>query len=184
MRLRDSMNNNSALVTVLAIVILIVSLGFIIYQARPNRYAPRVVDVYYYDLGSGQIFLGKSDKVSPIDAPSGPGSSGEPNGVRAYVFSCTNCDDESSRFIGWLEKYTPEAKQAMLNPPAPDTSGNAAAGPDPTEIWEKGHLIAAYKANAGELKWVVNNSDAGFRIMQSLETKCPGGQPNPCFPPQ
>ena len=29
------------------------------------------------------------------------------SGVRAYVYSCSSCDDESSRFIGYLEKYEP-----------------------------------------------------------------------------
>jgi hypothetical protein len=180
MRFRNIMNNNSALVTVLAVVILICSLGFIIFQSRPYSYRPRIVDIYFFDLGTGTIFLGKSNQIAPIDAPSGAGPEGVQLGVRAYVFSCGSCDNEADRFIGWLERYTPEAKQQLLNPPKIDEA--SPAGPEMIDTWEKGHEIARYRKDLKTLKWVVNNSDAGYKIMQDVQNKCPNGQANPCFP--
>jgi hypothetical protein len=68
---------------------------------------PRVSsDVYYLDLGTGQLFADDAAAIAPIDAPSGTGA-----GVRAYVFSCNDCSDEQQRFTGWLERHIPSAKR-------------------------------------------------------------------------
>jgi hypothetical protein len=162
------MNNNSAVVTIMAVVILILSLGFIIIQARPRSYTPRIVDVYYYDLGTGQTYLAKSNEIPPIPAPSGK------LGVRAHVFSCGDCSNPSDHFIGWLEMYTREAKEQLTNPQPPDPNG-----PPAYDVWERGHLVRAPDVD----KWVPANGEEGFKIMEAMQTKCgSGGQPRPCFP--
>lgn len=193
MKIRDWANQNSAVVTIGAVVLLLVALGAIVFQMRPRTYA-RVVSVYYYDLNTGKTFVGPSDKMPPIPAPSGPleGMGGDA-GVRAYVFACGDCSDESKRFVGWLEIYTPDAKEAMQNAMRPPAGGATPAGgavppgpmgsPDMFMLMEEGHLIRAEKAEDGsEPKWEKYNSEAGFKIIQSIQTRCEGAPPKPCFP--
>jgi len=169
MQLREFLNNNSALVTILAVVLLIVALGAIVMQINGGGgYTPRVVDVYYYDLDTGELFLEKSNEIPPVETASGPH-----NGVRAYVFACNDCDEESDRFIGWLEMYTPEAKAALTRDPAEAQPDEA-----PFDYWEEGHLVRSIDSD----EWQLANSEPGFRIMENIRDKCPGGTPKPCFP--
>lgn len=138
-------------------------------------YKPRIVDVYYYDLGTGKLFLAKSNQIPPIESPSGPGPNNIPQGVRAYVFSCGDCGDKTQQFVGWLEMYTPDAKQALTGPR--DTS--KVQGPEYYELWERGHLVSMPGTN----KWVRANSEDGFKVMESMQSRCgPQGHPKPCFP--
>ena len=67
--------------------------------------------IWYYDLNNGRLFTGKATDIAPIDAPSGPLPGGAPAGVKAYVFSYGDCDDESQRFVAWLERASRNAKR-------------------------------------------------------------------------
>ncbi|HCD32286.1 MAG TPA: hypothetical protein DER01_07745 [Phycisphaerales bacterium] len=134
-------------------------------QAKPKN-NHRVVDVYFMDTADGSIYVDKSDQLPPVTAPSGK------DGVRAFVFSCGDCGDESSRFVGWLETYTHEAKKAIMTPVAADN------GVDNYELIENGHMVA----DPASKKWVKVNSEAGFKIMDQIQNKCGNNAPKPCFP--
>ena len=61
-----------------------------------NERAP----LWYYDLSSNKLVRGP-DRLPPI----------EENGqvlVRAYVFSCGECSDAGKRYVGYLERFSPE----------------------------------------------------------------------------
>lgn len=178
MKLRDWMNNNSAVVTIGAVVILILSLGYIVFSSRGRSSGPRVIDVYFYDLNAQKLFTAKSDAIPPIETESGPATGGAPAGVRAYVFACNDCGNENDRFIGWLEMYTPEAK-ALLSQPAAETPEQAAEREMRMyEVWENGQLIRAVEGG----QWVRANSQEAINITSQIESKCPGGAPKPCLP--
>lgn len=168
MKARNWLNNNSAMVTILAVVVLILSLATIIITMRPASYTPRVIDVYYYDLDTKQLFVDKSDKYPPIATPSG----GQ-KGARAYVFSCGDCADESQRFIGYLEVYTPEAKKILENPNA-----DPAAMADPIDVYEDGRLLATEQGQ----QWHKASSVQGFEVMDAPQTRCGNNAPNSCNP--
>lgn len=168
MSLREFANNNSAIVTLGAVVLLVIALGAIIMQTRGGG-GSGIIDVYYYDLSTGQLFTGPSNQLAPIEAPSGP-YNGKPGGVRAFVFSCTDCDDESTHFIGWLDMYTPEAKEALANPTAEMGAS--------FELYERGHLVKRVEDET----WVSANDPEGFRVMEAISQECPGGRPQPCYP--
>jgi len=166
MTIREYVNNNSAVVTICAVVLLLLSLGFIIMRlGGGSKYRPRVVDVYYYDIGDGQLFTALSNEIPPIDAPSGK------QGVRAYVFACGDCANESERFIGWMEMYTPDAKRIMTSPPT------EAENMDAFEVMERGHLVSADGRN-----WVSANGEQGFQVMESMQSRCGQTAPTPCYP--
>jgi hypothetical protein len=178
MKLRDWMNNNSAVVTIGAVVLLIGALAAIIFQMKPSGYGPRVIDVYYFDLNTQKLFTAKSDQIPPIETPSGPVPGiGAPAGVRAYVFACNDCGNESDRFVGWLEMYTPEAK-ALLTQPAAETPEEAAQREARMyEVWETGQLLSLDGRS-----WARANSQEAMNITSTIEGKCPGGAPKPCLP--
>jgi hypothetical protein len=76
--------------------------------------APKVKEYkkgWFYDLNTGKLFVAKSKLIPPIEAPSGPLENGKPAGVKAYVFSYKYEPNESERFIGFLETFTPESNQ-------------------------------------------------------------------------
>ncbi len=167
MTAREWVNQNSAIVTIGAVLLLLVSLGFIIMRVSGgSQYKARIVDVYYFDIDSGQLFTAKSNEIPPIDSPSGANK-----GVRAYVFACGDCADESQRFTGWLEMYTPDAKNVMINPPTSPESM------DTFELMEKGHLVSA-----DGRAWVQANTDKGFQVMEGIQTRCGETPAVPCYP--
>lgn len=173
MKLRNWLNNNSSVVIIVAIVLLVLSLASIIYTSQGPSFEPRIIDVYYYDLGSKKLFIDKSDKYPPIAAPSGE------KGVRAYVFSCGSCADEKQRFIGYLEMYTPKAKERLENPQPPAAQMDPDVPPPDFDIYNQGRLVRGMDTE----EWVTAESEAGFQIIDKISTKCGGMEyPKSCFP--
>ena len=167
MKSRNWINNNSAMVTIVAVVVLILSLGFIIISSRPTSYTPRVYDVYYYDLEKKELFVDKSNKYAPIETPSG-----KQTGARAYVYTCGECSDKNSLFIGYLEVYTKEAK-AYLENPTPNPDG---AIPD---FYEEGRRI---RAESDTARWYNANSSEAFQVAEAVHVRCNGQPAKPCNP--
>jgi len=176
MGVRQCLNKYSCAVSILASAVLFLSLGWIAYQSRffliESSSAP---DVWFYDMGSGKLFVVKSTRIPPIEAPSGPMANGHAAGVRARVFSCGDCSDRSERFIGWLEKHTPEAKQAMVHQQTDDGSPE----PQSNITYLQGLLVRSVDG----YYWVEADSDEGRQIMQVSRKRCPNGTvPHSCFP--
>jgi len=167
MQLRDFLNNNSAIVTILAVVLLIVALGAIVMQLGGGAGGARVIDVYYYDLDTGEVFEAGSDVVPPIQSPSGNPT----GGVRAYVFACNDCNNEADRFVGFLEMYRPEVKQALENPEEQPAD-------QAYDYFEEGRLLRSIDAQ----EWYVASSAEAYQLQESIRDRCPGGDPKPCFP--
>lgn len=201
MSLRDWMNNNSALVTIAAVVLLVVTLGWIILQAKGPS-ASRMKSQYYYDLNTGTIFTADSSEMPPIETPSGPDKTGKPAGVRARVFACGDCRrsyvgmtvaqiEEADAFIAFLEKFTPEAKKSMeeaKDTVAEPTEATGIPG-DPNYrrpggggrlIMEGGQGLLIRQVN-GE-KWLAMRSREAQKITTTFGTKCPDGRATPCYP--
>jgi len=167
MSMRDFLNNNSALVTILAVVLLIVALGFIVMQLGGGSNRVRTIPVYYYDLDTGEIFERQSDVNPPVET-----AGGEMRGVRAFMFACNDCSDESDRFIGYLEMFTPEAKE-LLDMPTGQRPDDV-----PYDFYENGRLVRLPDGT----QWYPANSPQGFEIMNQVRDACPGGDPKPCYP--
>lgn len=174
--LRSWLNNRRPLVAgvcaVLAVlaVVLIVS-GFFGSGGGDSRRKP-IVKVYYYNLNDGKLFEADRESISPMAAP-GQGASDEPAGVRAYVYSCTNCADASTHFVGWLERYTPEARQTLL------AIMNKAPTPQQIAAVEQGHQIRA----EADGEWIRANHPDAAMIKRTVDERCQGkGRPRACTP--
>lgn len=111
MSLRATLEKNKPLSIGLIVVIFGVAAYFAIFRSQPEgpRVAPPQEEVYYYDLGSKELFNVKLPAFPPVEAPSGhKQESGQPGGVRAHLFSCGECNKEE-QFIGYLENMTKAA---------------------------------------------------------------------------
>jgi hypothetical protein len=113
--LRSWVNNNPKIILGISIVTVIIFLLIVIAQCMPYNppAIPRTHKAWFYDLNTNKLFVADSDNIPPIDAPSGKLPDGQPAGVKAYVFSYIREPNESERFIGYLEKYTPQGKKII-----------------------------------------------------------------------
>lgn len=146
MRFREWLNNNSAVTTIGAIVILLISLTIMLWRSGFVGGSSPHTDAYYYDLKTHKLFVAQAGQIPPIDAPSG----GKDNGVAAAVFSVTNASGSSHRFIGWLERASDRTKKMLKNDPNP-------------MIGLSDNLIRLPQKGA---HWVPENSQQGNMIMR------------------
>ncbi len=165
----------------------VVGAAFLTVGSAPT-YQP--VDVYFYDLNTGKLFIGKSSDIPPIDAPSGNlmqdgNATDQQAGVKAYVYSCDDCSVEDSRFVGWLETYTPQLKLQLEDPEALMSSDpdSMEAEIDMMQVFEQGHLIAKPVEPGAEPDWVPATAEEGFALVQEVQETCgPATIPQPCMP--
>lgn len=156
--------------------------------ARPAATLPMTADllddpsdgfkVFYYDLSSGKVFAGPSDALPPIETPSRAKINGQPAGVRAHVLSCGDCNDPKQRYVGYLETYTEERKQAMLDPMSSfkNRSGKPMGA-------DEGHLVARGNLEGG---WAEASSAEGMKVVSESRKGCkdPNAWPLECIPGQ
>jgi hypothetical protein len=117
---------------------------------------------YFYDMGTGKLYVDSALKNPPTEAPSGA------EGVIAHVFTCADPADETKRFIGFLEKYTPEYQKMR-------DKGQAM----PPSMAAKHQLIRA--ADGGD--WVSLDSQGGQKILAGLAARRkPGENMVSCVP--
>ncbi len=106
MNIRAWMNENQNLVAVIAVVIMVLALFFIFYQCQGRTTPTGSGNAYYYDVATGETFTDEATLIPPITSPAGN------EAVRAHYYTCGDCG-EDERFVGYFEKYTPEAKQRI-----------------------------------------------------------------------
>jgi hypothetical protein len=174
------LNKNPLVTGAIAVLVVAGAVTYMVRSGAARRPRQPVTGVWYLDLVSGELFTAKSDQLPPIptdqDLPNG-----EPAGVLAHVRSCGDCDDPSQRFIAWVEKYTPEAKEYILNP-----QPIAEEKVDPLMLTpgEEGNLIALYEPGVSwdQLDWVPADSEEGWEVMGKARERCDGGTPKECTP--
>ena len=143
------------------------------------------VQVYFYDLNTKKLFAADSNLYAPIEAPSdieankeaGEENERQRSGVRAMVFSCTDCRKKDTHLIAYLEKYPLEAKAALEK---------AMENPDDVdyEALYEHELERLIKAPEDE-KWLPANSEEGMNLVEGVyRNLCqPDERPRLCFPP-
>ncbi len=187
MNVREYLNNNSALVTIAAVALLVISLGLIILNNRGN--APGgVVDVYYFDLNTQKLVVAPSDRLSPFDG--GSGTFAYPDGehgsvVRAMVFACGECEgirpdmslaelEAAGGFIGYLQIMTQRARELQERSQA----GEELTEADFDIMYSQGNLIADVSGQ----RWFPEMSDQAMRIMDQASQRCAGQPIQACLP--
>jgi hypothetical protein len=175
-QIRDLVNNNSAAVTIGAVVILIFALYYIISSGdgTSNSGAQGPIDVYYFDDKTGELFTDKSDKIAPFPSPAGG------KAYRAYVFNCTACDGETD-FIGYLEGFTDDHKE-LVRKMKESVENGTDMGPDAAIFMEEGYGKGRLISLDGK-DWFPADSEEAMKITRALSTKCADkGRLKPCYP--
>ena len=182
-QIRDWMNKNSAMITIFAVLLLIAALAAIVMQARgPGVGGP--VDVYYYDLQSGELFTSQNTKNPPIPSPTGNGlmPDGTGAGVQAVVFACGDCSS-GERFAGYVLKYSQRLKEALDDPQAQQEleAKLAEQNLSLTEIQIAESFIATpEEAAKGEWRQFTPELEDEYR--QAAQAKCQGKRLVTCQP--
>jgi hypothetical protein len=188
--IREYLNNNSAVATIVAVVVLVLALGIIVWTSRGPSTGP--IETYYFDMNT-QRLVTATGEPTPFDTGSGDfnypaeGAGMHPAGVNAQIFSCTeSCDnveagmtaDEvkaAGAFIGYLQRQSPEAAEVQKK-----YESGGQLTPDEEEImYTMGQLVAA--PDGGQ--WVPAESEEGFRLTDVYSSNCADGQKlTPCYP--
>ncbi len=172
-------------------------------EAAAEKVRPRVIqEVFYYDVMTGKLFPAAVELYPPINTPDKSMlPNGIPAGVKANVFSCGKCK-ESEWYIGYLEIYLPQAKEAQVrlnkemeeyarmdpearkkdHEKAKNGEKSLGIGPTPQEMMliSEGHLVARYEMID---KWFKQESPEGAALVNAAMKKCASGKyPIQCFP--
>ncbi len=167
-------------ITAASVFLLLTIVIILLKPEKPLEKVELSVKAWFYDLNTGQLFVGKNDQNPPIEAPSGPLriesaagplQEGGPAGVKAYVFSYADEPNESNRFIGFLETTVPRAIMERLESIKPKAGR--------TEQWGYGKLVRRLE----DKYWVPGDSDEGRTILKEvyLPNKT-GERPDYCPP--
>lgn len=201
MQIREWVNKNSAVTTIVSVVLLFCALFYLMRTVFPKPPEP-IKEVFYYDIMTGKLFPAPVEEFPPIATPDGSKlSNDQPAGVKANVFSCTRCR-EGDWYIGYLETYLPQAREIqirqaeemkrMSEQPMPDPNAAPGTGgpgmpppmmgPSPQEMMaiSEGHLVASQE---DVNKWYKQESPEGAALVNAAMKKCPDNKyPTQCFP--
>lgn len=177
MQIRDWMSENQPIVAGVAILILILSFGYMtctLVGGPGGGSYTTITEFYFYDTNTGELFIAPTDAVPPIPSPSDlADNTGKFSGVRAYVFSCTDCSDESSHEIRYLQRYTPRGKNML----------------ESYQDGEEADMIMLSPESDSEIKrpddeqWMPAMSPQAQEIFEEVYRECENGErPIECFP--
>ncbi len=160
MGIRESLNQNPAITTGITIGIIVIALGFIVYQIVGGDGAGSPVTEMYYTTDDGATyFADDANKVAPFDKDG-------KEAVRCYVFKCS----DGKPFVAYLERMQKDAKvkyEAALK-----ASANAPEGAPPSMDLEMIQMEGMEVKKPGDAKWAKRNGPEADRITQ---INCPDG---------
>ncbi len=178
MGLRAAINSHAATATALAVVILSVALGVMLWSSADR--GPRAADnAYFYDPIVDELFLGDPGQLPPIEGPSG-----ERVAVRAHLFSCGPCpapaevvglgreeiEAATGAYVAYLTRYTDEALEL------------AAGRERDAEAMRRIHLEGRLVRSPRHERWVAAHEGAGRRIQAQARLRCGEAPAQACEP--
>lgn len=175
--LRKWINDNPKIIIGISIATGVLFLLIVITSLIPHN-PPIISDsqkTWFYDLNTKKLFVVDGDSIPPIDAPSGQLADGQPAGVKAYVFSYLKDPKESERFIGYLEKFTPEGKKMISSIRKSESNVTS----------QMVHQLNSnrFVRRPADSDWVAADSDEGRFILGQVSRVNESGQaPHYCSP--
>lgn len=159
MGLRETLNQNPGITTIGIAVIIVVAVGLVVMSliggegssAGPSNKA------WFSDDDGNSWFADDRSKIPPFDHKG-------KQAVRAHVYTC---DGGKTKFVGWLERYTPEGKKQL-------EAQRARFGDSSFALESEGSsgVREIKKPKTGDKGWV-NSSDASASSI--IDVKCPDG---------
>ena len=154
MGLRDQLNEHPKITATATATAVLLLISFVVVQVLASRrtYQMKMPQAYYtVDDGKTFFALG-SENVPPFDYKG-------KLAVHAYVFECGG-----KRFVGYVERYTPEAHKLMVeNKATPATQ-----------------IYGRELKRPGDTTWVKSGDIKG--IAKLTDIKCPDGSSGPLEP--
>ncbi len=157
MGIRETLNKNPGLTTGATAAIILLAVGFIVYQLSSSG-APSVATESFYSNDDGKNwFADDINKIPPFDKDGKPA-------YRVYVYKCA----DGKPFVSHLERYTAEGKKAM------EAAQKANNQNDPglmEEVMATG--LEVKKPGSDPVKgWAKQSNPVAGKIM---ELRCPDG---------
>lgn len=165
MGIRETLNQNPAIATGGTAGIIIIALIFILWQTigGSGGSASGGGDESYFTVDDGKTFFADSNKlVAPFDK----------DGKQAYQAFVYSCDGGSTKFVGYLKRYTTAAKAKI------EESHKNPNQTDPT-LWETLEMSGAEYRKPGdpEGKWINQAGKDGYaQWSRVVSVKCPDGK--------
>lgn len=103
MGLREKMNENPQVTTGVTIGIIVLALALIVWQLWPAAPIQPLTQAYYTVDDGKSYFVDDIERVPPFQHEG-------KEAVRAHVMVC---GEKGTPFVGWMEKFTPEAKKKL-----------------------------------------------------------------------
>lgn len=183
----DWIAKHPAIIAGVAVVLVGVALWVVTSTMFGGPQGPQYGETYYLDMSSGELFPASEISVPPIAAPSDKDrQGGELHGVRAYVFSCSDCADADSRFVAFVERYSPEIKAALTEYTAEQLAEMPPNAREQLNISqrqiESGKLVAVPEegVNWQDWNWVPSISAEANEIRTGVSDRCGSDRPQPC----
>lgn len=162
MGIRETLNQNPGITTGATAVVILLALGFIIYQFVGGS-GNTVQSKAFYTVDDGKTWFSDDiTKLAPFD------HDGQ-TAYRCYVFTC---DGGSTKFVSHLERYTDEAKKRIE-----EMRAGADKGGPPNPMMFEGIMMNGVEVkDPGQGQWV-RQSDFQ-RAQQIMSPVCPDGSRN------
>lgn len=167
---REWLNKNSGVVTVVAVVVLVLALGLVVWNMKGGR-GPRVSGKdYYYDLNTKKLIVDKSGQHPPFQV-----STGSQPAVGVVVYACGEgaCGTESQRKIGFLWRYTTKglalAQEVAKLPATPENADRRG------ELSMQMEQEKEYRMVDSD-KWLAASDPQAQGMLGSLYGNCPGSK--------
>lgn len=157
MGIRESLNQNPAVASGAVIGIVVLAMIFLVYNYAGNKTpgADGAAQAYFSDDDGKSYFPDDARKVTPFDH----------NGKSAVLCFVFSCDDSKTKFVGYLQRYTPEGKKMRESQLKP-------AGP---KMGVEEMIIPIEVKKPGDKEWV-RTTDPRFAAIASV--RCPDGSMN------
>lgn len=165
MGIRETLNKNPGITTGATAGIIILAVGFILWQSGMFGDSSGIATEAYYTVDDGATwFEDDINKVPPFDK-------GGKQAVRAYVYECPG----GKPFVSHLERYTPAGKKAM-------EAAQKANDPNNPVVMEDVMMtgLEVKEAGTGDKGWV--QQGAGAAAAKIMELKCPDGKVDGIMP--
>lgn len=102
MGFRETLNQNPAIATGATIAVIVIAVGFIIYSQMGSS-TPKPSTHAFYTVDDGATYFpDDAKKIAPFDHEG-------KEAVKARVYKCA----DGKEFVGYLERYTPDAKKKL-----------------------------------------------------------------------
>lgn len=168
--LREWLNKNSGVVTVVAVVVLVLALGIVVMNMRGGRGAAGSGKAYYYDLNAKKLVVDKALQSPPFQI-----STGSQPAVGVVVYACGQgaCGTEKERKIGFLWRYNAKGLSlAQEMDRLPNNADNAARR---SELLLQMEQQKEYCLPDSD-KWLPASDPQAQTLLGSLYGNCPGSK--------